>query len=236
MAHLPKPRHCNQNWLAMQPTAGGRTCAECQKTIVDFSKKSWKEITEKQAANGNSLCGMYSQKQLDYWGHEVLENNSCIKKAAALAGLFATVSFNAIAQAPPDKGFTIIGKVTDTTGQAIPFVNLILLKNGNSKIMGKTTGTTSGLGGIFTLEVTNLPDGSFPDALLVASVGYGQQIIKAEELLLKTDTINIKLREEVRGPETLENVVYTTAFFVREPTRWEKVKWKFKKWFSRKEE
>ena len=76
---MQKPQNCNQDWSKMTPAEGGRICGSCEKLIVDFRKKSWKEIETKQSANNNSLCGLYDQKQLDHWGKEVPKSNSCSK-------------------------------------------------------------------------------------------------------------------------------------------------------------
>lgn len=67
---IPKPKHCNQDWLDMKPTDGGRICGACEKTIVDFSRMKWKEIELIQTENGNSVCGMYTDRQLTHWGKE----------------------------------------------------------------------------------------------------------------------------------------------------------------------
>ena len=63
----------------MTPAEGGRVCGNCEKLIVDFRKKSWKEIETKQSENNNALCGMYSDKQLKHWGKEVPKPNFCSK-------------------------------------------------------------------------------------------------------------------------------------------------------------
>ncbi|MFT6244606.1 MAG: hypothetical protein ACJA0U_001350 [Salibacteraceae bacterium] len=67
---IPKPKQCNQGWLDMKPTEGGRICSACEKTIVDFSRMKWKEIELIQTENSNSVCGMYTDRQLNNWGEE----------------------------------------------------------------------------------------------------------------------------------------------------------------------
>ena len=76
---MQKPLNCNQDWSKMTPAEGGRICGSCEKLIVDFRKKSWKEIETKQSENNNSLCGVYSEKQLKHWGKEVPKSNFCSK-------------------------------------------------------------------------------------------------------------------------------------------------------------
>lgn len=87
---IPKPKHCGQNWLDMTPAEGGRICGGCDKLIVDFTKHTWREIEEVQAANSNAVCGMYTDKQLQHWGQQPPTGN-CGKLAASLA-LFASLA------------------------------------------------------------------------------------------------------------------------------------------------
>jgi hypothetical protein len=86
---IPKPKYCGQNWLDMNPTESGRLCGECKKNIIDFSKKSWAEIEKTQRENNNSICGMYSNKQLKYWGQEAPTSPSkkAVTAKAIIVGL-----------------------------------------------------------------------------------------------------------------------------------------------------
>jgi len=58
------PQPCAENWAAMMPTATGRHCAACQKTVVDFTQKTDAEILAmlRQAAGGT--CGRLRADQL----------------------------------------------------------------------------------------------------------------------------------------------------------------------------
>jgi len=38
---IPKPRHCNQDWLKMEKTDGGRICGKCEQKMVEFAKMNW---------------------------------------------------------------------------------------------------------------------------------------------------------------------------------------------------
>ncbi len=87
---IPKPKHCEQNWLDMKPTDGGRMCGQCQKKITDFSKMKWVEIEKLQAEFNNELCGMYNPKQLDNWGREVPKNS--FNKVAASTALILSLN------------------------------------------------------------------------------------------------------------------------------------------------
>jgi hypothetical protein len=63
MLSIPQP--CHESWDAMTPTAAGRHCAACAKTVVDFTLKSDAEILAllAGAANGRT-CGRFAAGQL----------------------------------------------------------------------------------------------------------------------------------------------------------------------------
>jgi hypothetical protein len=62
--HIPEP--CAESWDAMTPTATGRHCAACQKTVIDFTLKTDTEILELLAqARGTSTCVRFRAEQLD---------------------------------------------------------------------------------------------------------------------------------------------------------------------------
>ncbi len=64
---LPKPKPCEQIWEQMTPSIGGRRCELCSKIIVDFSRMKWSDIRRIQAEGGYSVCGLYSEKQIENW-------------------------------------------------------------------------------------------------------------------------------------------------------------------------
>jgi len=48
---------CHESWAAMTPTATGRHCAACQKTVVDFTQKTDAEILAYLASASGKICG-----------------------------------------------------------------------------------------------------------------------------------------------------------------------------------
>lgn len=61
---IPKP--CNENWNEMTSVEKGKFCNSCSKTVVDFTKKSSKEIKDYLTQNkGKRVCGHFYRKQLD---------------------------------------------------------------------------------------------------------------------------------------------------------------------------
>ena len=51
------PTPCPASWAAMTPTAAGRHCASCQKTVVDFTQKTDAEILAYLAGTTGEICG-----------------------------------------------------------------------------------------------------------------------------------------------------------------------------------
>jgi hypothetical protein len=60
---IPKP--CHENWHNMTPNEQGRYCGSCQKTVVDFSGMSDKELIDYISKPGASACGRFSNDQLN---------------------------------------------------------------------------------------------------------------------------------------------------------------------------
>lgn len=62
--HIPKP--CGEDWNKMTPNELGSFCKACQKTVVDFSGKSDKEIQKYLLENENQkVCGRFRLDQLE---------------------------------------------------------------------------------------------------------------------------------------------------------------------------
>lgn len=195
---IPKPKHCGQNWLDMTPAEGGRICGGCDKLIVDFTKCTWREIEEVQAANNNTVCGMYTDKQLQHWGQQP-PANSCSKIAASLA-LFASLASvtpaNGQVQDSSKVRTVIHGKIVDIEGA--PLDAFVVLK-------GTKCGTVSKPDGSYTIDVTDYIDTLTKPTLLYKSIG------------MEDATANIPNR---RGEIECHIVLvqpHITYFYVEEP-------------------
>ncbi|MBC6697427.1 energy transducer TonB [Hymenobacter puniceus] len=56
---------CSENWQQMMPTAQGRHCASCQRTVVDFTDKTQTDLeAARDAAPNGRLCGRFRAEQL----------------------------------------------------------------------------------------------------------------------------------------------------------------------------
>ncbi|WBA40937.1 energy transducer TonB [Hymenobacter canadensis] len=56
---------CSEDWQQMTPTAKGRHCASCQRTVVDFTDKTQADLEAARAASPDGrLCGRFRAEQL----------------------------------------------------------------------------------------------------------------------------------------------------------------------------
>ena len=63
--HISIPKPCHENWDAMHPREQGRHCDACDKTVIDFTDKSEKEIGEYFAEHADKrICGHFRKSQL----------------------------------------------------------------------------------------------------------------------------------------------------------------------------
>lgn len=62
--HLSVANPCHENWDDMTLSDKGRFCASCQKTVIDFTNMSDRQIAESFKAF-RSVCGRFYQEQLD---------------------------------------------------------------------------------------------------------------------------------------------------------------------------
>lgn len=98
---LPKP--CDENWDNMTPADKGRHCAQCRKTVVDFTLLSDGQIIDIfKKAKDNPPCGHFLETQLDRELVDARYKPSFIstvaKRIAATVILFQSVAVAAIAQ------------------------------------------------------------------------------------------------------------------------------------------
>lgn len=60
---IPKP--CHERWDEMQPAEQGRFCAGCQKTVVDYTALSDRELVKLLAHASETSCGRFRHEQLN---------------------------------------------------------------------------------------------------------------------------------------------------------------------------
>ncbi len=218
MTTLPKPKHCEENWLDMTPTEGGRICKQCSKTIVDFSKMTWVEIEKVQQQNNNSVCGMYSPKQLNNWGRQVQTTN-CSKFAATTALIISLTTAQANAQDNVLRTIihgTVTGKSQSGTLDTLGYTNVIL--------KGTKIAVIADEHGRYKLDITDYIDTVFNPTIVYSMIGF-----RNTELRLSNKKGDINFNAQLDPGSA---IIYS----ITKPTIGQKIKWKIRRWFGRKEE
>lgn len=59
------PQPCHERWADMQPNEQGRFCANCQKTVVDYTTLSDRELVKLLAKGSEARCGRFYNEQLN---------------------------------------------------------------------------------------------------------------------------------------------------------------------------
>ncbi len=205
----------------MTPTNDGRLCDKCSKNIVDFTNKKWSEIEKIQNDNNNSVCGMYSEKQLKFWGQDApfLSPNKAIVTSAIVLGLTAGSVFS---QTPnvvdTSKEKTIIkgtvtgirdGGIIDTLG----FTD-VFLSNHKINVVADENGQ-------YEIDITEHIDTAKGNSLVFSFIGYDNLEIQLEDSLKGNITLD---------PQLIQNNdnVGTIAFSIKEPTYIERIKYRLR--------
>ena len=64
--HLNVPDPCHEDWNKMSPRDNGSFCTSCEKTVVDFSRMSDREVAQYMKMNADrKVCGRFSNTQLN---------------------------------------------------------------------------------------------------------------------------------------------------------------------------
>ena len=243
---LPKPKFCGQKWLEMRPTSNGRLCGSCEKEIFDFSKLAIDQIEALQKENNNSLCGMYSKKQLKFWEQKSKRSRFSLKSAIAASTLFlASGEYSGSELKAREKEYKleIIGTNTfeineksklDSIPKAIikgvittinkkgeseplPFANIFLSRH--------NIGTTTDIEGKYRIEITDEKYEPIKDTLTASYFGYPPNKTIFDPIPVGTNIKNIQF------DETVNNI---TVFYVTVPTKWQRFKWKVKSILKKK--
>jgi hypothetical protein len=170
---IPKP--CHESWQQMTPAAQGRHCAQCCKTVTDFTGMTNNQIVN-YLATANNVCGRFDKQQLGSLNHVLYTDDlpatgGWKRLALALSLITSTLSFKAIAQTQPvnveqgpqvklteadvllgkiymqdsARSRTITGCVRDENNEPLPGVTI--------KLPSATFGTQTDMKGNFTLTV-----------------------------------------------------------------------------------
>lgn len=242
---IPKP--CHEDWEKMTPQDKGRFCSLCQKTVVDFSHFSDKELIDYfKTSHIGDTCGRLNNSQLErpLVINRALRRSSIVAWGATLFALIASSSVTAqeptgspadttmlqpsaetdsittVKKPETHKQIIIKGKVTDKLTEEI-------LAGAIVRIKGYSYGAATDINGNFSIT---LPPSFAKDAVDIEFryIGYTTAIITGIYIRSPDLMINAKLEE---SSELSGDVVVTLGILVPKPTFWQRVGLFFKKRF-----
>jgi hypothetical protein len=191
--HIPTP--CHESWDAMTPTATGRHCAACAKTVVDFTEKTDAEILSYLARASGELCGRVRAEQL---GRTLLPAvpvrtsarwRSWLTAVVAAWGLREGSSLPAAAQVPTEQQAHQPGKKpTYPTPTARPklYIKGVVRDSATDQprpgvavfLKGENRSTVTDSAGRFSLRVPAGRQAKARHVLVLHAAGYRSQQVK----------------------------------------------------------
>src|SRR3984957_7253650 len=144
---LSIPAPCTENWDNMTPNERGRHCASCDKTVIDFSLYTDKQLVEFFNKTANKVCGRLSNWQLErqvVYAEPV--KRSFFSKLFFGTALASGIASTTVAQSktiPPATADSIASKTTDTTKPEAP-IPVKEKKHHSPKVYNITVTTTVG--------------------------------------------------------------------------------------------
>src|SRR6185312_6798590 len=192
---IPKP--CHENWDTMSVNEQGRHCGSCNKTVVDFSSYTDKELFEFfKKANGNffgtalaSWLGLTGTANAQSNKTHVLTEQGNPRK---MIGHISTVQGNA-----PNKSCTVKGIVNDSSlgsKQPVPFAEMQLFDHGK-----KIDSNYTDINGYFSFKIKN-EYLSKNLTLLFDYIGYEPETVNfVANSLVVTINLNVNELREIMG-------------------------------------
>jgi hypothetical protein len=181
-ASLSIPKPCSENWADMKLHDAGRFCAGCQKTVVDFTGMTDRELAEFLRKSKGKLCGRLTNSQL-HTNFEIPERTSSLIRyilPISLPALFISAEASsqplkhltpmvvlknqqAEKNSEPVKSqgqtFLVSGSVVDENGKPIPHSTVL--------IKGTRNGALADREGQFMLSID-----SAALTIVVTALGY----------------------------------------------------------------
>jgi len=207
------PQPCSENWEAMTPNERGRHCDSCNKTIVDFSLFSDKQLVDFFASVKGTVCGRIANVQTARVISYTEPQNHFLYKllfgSVLTIGIAGSANANYISGQKPlieqyigvhesDKQpvptdsihHYIEGTLTDSTNKdSLPFACVMLTHNGV-----KIDTTYTDINGYYKLHIPDSLQGA--TLILTASyLGYGNHKQEFKPSQLK-NPLNIQLKGE----------------------------------------
>lgn len=195
---IPSP--CHENWDGMTPNKKGRFCNSCQKTVLDFTNSSDREIAS-VLKNSKNACGRFRTAQLDRELVIPKEKSSLWVAASAAVISFVTIGNNDVSAQTPTNTEQHISETDEIIGDTIALAPInrivkgIVSENGNpihnATVINKSNNKTAitDPDGIFRIEA------NIGDTLSVSYIG----LTTKEVIVNSHDNTNIVMEMESIG-------------------------------------
>lgn len=227
---------CQQSYGSMEPRGGGRHCSKCDKTVLDFTQLSDREIAEVMMQNPQGVCARTRVSQMNRNLLPAERQKSRFYWPPLVAGLITAVvpswasaqtNVPDYSQVWMDRGTPncallkedtvqekVQGMVVDKeNGEPLPFANVYL--------EGTKIGAVTDFDGKFTL---NIPDSLHSDSLLVVVTSIGYKTMKVPIRLLKGKLFLAQLEPQLLGDVAMVGAVVISCGPNSKPPFWYRVK------------
>ena len=220
---IPKP--CHENWNGMTPQDKGRFCASCQKTVIDFSTMSDRQLADFFKKPVGSVCGHFSNTQLNRQIDIPKKRMPWVRYFFTMALPAFLLSLKGSAQGEPrlrgkiavktqywkkdtcEKPVIVPAVPSSLTGKVVD-ENGLPLQGAIVQIAGKNVATLTDSNGVYNLHVIE----SGEVALLISYVGYETKKILVKDAATK-DAVLVPLVGTLSGElvVTMGMVAYKPA-------------------------
>ena len=205
---IPEP--CGENFNKMTPVPGGRHCASCEKTVVDFRNYSDTEIGRYYKRHQGKVCGVFQEGQLNR-AMVLPKDPSKLGKWKAVAAMLSGLAIGGTANAQQTMGKpmpmvqttenVIIEKTVETKNDSKILKGKVTDENGEGLIgatvliKGTHKGTVTDFDGNFRFDITS----EFTAFELVISyLGYEDLMQKMTFENVETKVFNFELKESAQ--------------------------------------
>jgi hypothetical protein len=208
--HLQIPVPCHEKWDDMSPADRGKYCVSCQKTVVDFSMMTDRQVLDYFKNANENTCGRFNADQLNRnlavpaekkleWFKYFLQTlipvilitgksyaQGTVKKKAAICTAPVKYVPDDLVKEQIAVEESISGKVVDNYGQ--PLAGALIL------IKGRMNGVQADQYGRFKINSI----GELPMRLIVSQVGFETVELKVDDKLGHR-SVTIVLSETIMG-------------------------------------
>ena len=234
------PNPCPEKWESFVPGEGAAFCKVCATDVVDFTHMTEEEIKAYFQQSTGSLCGRFSQKQIENNPRQVsLKTNIRLKGAAALLGGISFLPLTAVSQevdVPNIKKEDRV-EVIENQGDSLVFYGKVMendssgleIIGANIIVAGTTIGTSTDINGNFNIKINKQDLKSDTVLLIFSFIGFGDDSLEVEVNSRKSIEYNSVLSR--REDQTIIGIVAPKKHL---PGRiWSNMKFSFYRLFAK---